>query len=122
MVRLASQPEDAGPRAPVRQAPPCRAHFGTGLIALRAGGLPFQPAGGPVGAGLEDVSALPVRPHAAPPPMGTRPEEQGSRKGRRCGEFGVSKKRLRLIQAKVRHGCINAFLKFLIAVVDFLIN
>ena len=34
----ASQPEDAGPRAPVRQAPPRRAHFGAGLIALRAGG------------------------------------------------------------------------------------
>ena len=90
----ASQPEDAGPRAPVRQTPPCRAHFGAGLIALRAEGLPFQPAGGPVGAGLEDVSALAVRPHAAPPPMGTWPEEQGSRKGRRCGGFGVFKKRL----------------------------
>ncbi|KAM9079888.1 LOW QUALITY PROTEIN: neural cell adhesion molecule 1-like [Megaptera novaeangliae] len=77
----ASQPEDAGPRVPVRQAPPCRAHFGAGLIALRAGGLPFQPAGGPVGAGLEDVRALAVRQHAAPPPMGTRPEEQGGRKG-----------------------------------------
>ncbi|XP_036694534.1 translation initiation factor IF-2-like [Balaenoptera musculus] len=77
----ASQPEDAGPRAPVRQAPPCSAHFGAGLIALRAGGLPFQPGGGPMGAGLEDVSALAVRPHAAPPPMGTRPEEQGGRKG-----------------------------------------
>ena len=30
-----------------------------------------------MGVGLKDVSALAVRPHAAPPPMGTWPEEQG---------------------------------------------
>ena len=75
-----------------------------------------------MGAGLEDVSALAVRPHAAPPPMGTRLQEQGGRKGRRCGELGVSKKRLLTDPSKSETWLYQRiFKKYLIAVVDFLI-
>ena len=60
-----------------RSRAPASTAVAAGLNSFRAAGLRFKPACGPMGVGLKDVSALAVRPHAAPPPMGTWPEEQG---------------------------------------------
>ncbi|XP_059765410.1 THAP domain-containing protein 1-like [Balaenoptera ricei] len=77
------------------------------------GGLPFQPAGGPMGAGLEDVSALAVRPHAAPPPMGTRPEEQGSREEEKENKsFQFDKLSSASISSQDHQASVEAFSSF----------
>ena len=60
-----------------RSRAPASTAVAAGLNSFRAAGLRFKPACGPMGVGRKDVSALAVRPHAAPPPMGTWPEEQG---------------------------------------------
>ncbi|XP_059985063.1 uncharacterized protein LOC132508706 [Lagenorhynchus albirostris] len=78
----ASQPEDIGSRASARPAPPCRALETPLGLVLAPASTPCTPLGRglshegwAVGAGLEDVSTLAVRPLAAPSPMVTRPEE-----------------------------------------------